>query len=85
MADVVITDAALAELAKVPRVIQVRITGIIERLEKWPEVSGATPLSGQLKGHFRVRTGDYRVVFVTSQDEQLVTIWKIEHRGGVYD
>ena len=32
-------------------------------LRAWPEVSGVRPLRGDLVGHFRLRTGDYRVQF----------------------
>jgi alpha-L-rhamnosidase len=33
------------------------------RLERWPEVSGVKPLRRNLAGKFRLRTGDWRVVF----------------------
>lgn len=85
MASVVITDAALEELAETPRIIQMRVADIMIRLEKWPGVSGAKPLRGGLSGNFRIRTGAYRVVFRPSSDDKEVTIWKIGHRGGVYD
>ena len=77
-------DAA-EEFEAAPLPIQNRITDIIGRLEKWPDVSGAKPLRGNLAGSHRIRTGDYRVVFTVSSDGQTVSIWKIGHRGGVYD
>jgi mRNA-degrading endonuclease RelE of RelBE toxin-antitoxin system len=58
---------------------------VFRRLADWPNVSGAKPLRGNLKGNFRIRTGDYRVVFKPSPDNQVVTVWKIGHRGGIYD
>lgn len=85
MANVVITPEALEEFADVPRPIQQRIAEIFERLEKWPNVSGAKPLRGNLAGNYRIRTGDYRVIFRPSADDQIVTVWKIGYRGGVYD
>lgn len=85
MANVVITPEALEEFADVPRPIQQRIAEILERLEKWPNVSGAKPLRGNLAGNYRIRTGDYRVIFSPSADDQIVTVWKIGYRGGVYD
>ena len=56
---------------------------IFERLERWPDVSGAKPLRGDLSGWFRVRTGDYRILFSASDDE--VVVEKIGHRDGFYD
>jgi mRNA interferase RelE/StbE len=85
MATVNITAGALKELSDVPRPIQARIAHVVERLEKWPAVSGAKPLRGELQGSFRIRTGDYRVVFKVSADEQTVTIWKIGYRVSVYE
>ena len=85
MAAVDITLDAQAEFATLPRVIQGRVLTIFERLRDWPEVSGAKPLRDSLAGHFRIRTGTYRVVFRPSADGAGVTVWKIGNRSGVYD
>jgi mRNA-degrading endonuclease RelE of RelBE toxin-antitoxin system len=85
MATVNITPAARLEFAALPRPIQGRVFEIFDRLQDWPAVSGAKPLRGELKGSFRIRTGDYRVIFRTSADGATVTVWKIGGRGGVYD
>jgi mRNA-degrading endonuclease RelE of RelBE toxin-antitoxin system len=62
MAQVILSPVAQQQLAdEVPRGMQPRILRILERLADWPAVSGAKPLRGQLSGHFRCRTGDYRV------------------------
>jgi mRNA-degrading endonuclease RelE of RelBE toxin-antitoxin system len=37
----------------------------------------------KLAGNYRIRTGDYRIVFTVRGDE--VIIWKIGNRGGIYD
>jgi mRNA-degrading endonuclease RelE of RelBE toxin-antitoxin system len=87
MADVEITPDALAELAEVPRPIQRRIRDVFVRLTHWPTVSGVKSLRGDLAGSYRIRTGDYRVVFrVTERLDagDLVTVWKIGYRGDVY-
>ncbi|MEM8739766.1 MAG: type II toxin-antitoxin system RelE/ParE family toxin [Planctomycetota bacterium] len=65
-----------------PTRMQDRVDALIARLEKWPEVSGAKPLRHKLKGHFRLRTGKYRVVFHL-QGEVLV-IDRIDDRKDVY-
>ena len=85
MADVEITADAQAEFIETPRVIQRRIGEIIQRLYQWPQVSGARPLRGNLVGNYRIRTGDYRVVFRPSADGKKVVLWKIGYRGSVYD
>jgi mRNA-degrading endonuclease RelE of RelBE toxin-antitoxin system len=88
MAEVEITEEALTQLAEVPRPVQRRIRDVFVRLAQWPDVSGLKRLRGKLAGSYRVRTGDYRIVFRIEEqapkDVRLV-IWKIGYRGDVYD
>jgi mRNA interferase RelE/StbE len=84
-ARVLITPDAQREFNELPATIQARVAGVFARLQEWPEVSGAKPLRGNLHGSYRIRTGDWRVVFRLNADDTIVTVWKIGHRGGVYD
>jgi mRNA-degrading endonuclease RelE of RelBE toxin-antitoxin system len=85
MATVLITAEAQEEFDALPRIVQGRLLGVFERLEKWPAVSGAKLLRGDLFGSRRIRSGDYRVLFRLTDDDT-VLIWKIAHRGsGLYD
>jgi mRNA-degrading endonuclease RelE of RelBE toxin-antitoxin system len=68
---------------KLPRPIQARVLRLVERLESWPDVSGVKLLSGSLTGHYRLRTGDYRVQF--RGDMAMIVVERIEHRDGFYD
>ena len=81
--DVRITPEALQQLDRLHEPILTRVNGIIERLEDWPEVSGAKPLRGNLKGSFRVRTGDWRIIFRVSGDVLMIT--SISNRRDVYE
>ena len=83
MASVSLTPQARDELDALSNPIHGRILKLLVRLEKWPDVSGAKPLAGELAGHFRLRTGDYRVQFHVVGDA--VTVEKIGHRDGFYD
>ncbi len=85
MAQVEVTPEALDQIASVPLPIQLRIRNVIIRLANWPNVSGAKPLRGSLRGNFRIRTGDYRVIFRYTKVTDLVTVWKIGYRGDIYD
>ena len=84
-ATVTITPAAMREREALPLVIRNRMNGVFERLANWPAVSGVKPLRGELQGSYRIRTGDYRIVFTVSPDGRKVTVWKIGNRGTVYD
>jgi len=82
MAQVALTIEAAEQFANLPRAIQPRINNVIVRLTDWPKVSGAKPLKGDLAGNFRIRTGDYRIVFRVAGEK--VTVWKIGDRKDVY-
>jgi len=83
MAKVILTDQARRQLDGLGRAIHFRVLGILARLEKWPQVSGAKPLRRGLSGCFRIRTGDYRVQFRV--EGQTVIVEKIGHRDGFYE
>jgi mRNA-degrading endonuclease RelE of RelBE toxin-antitoxin system len=55
---VLLSREAQREAAELPKVMRARIYQVFERLERWPDVSGAKPLRGKLAGHYRLRTGD---------------------------
>lgn len=80
--DVGLTPEALEQYGDLPRSIQPRIDHIILRLGQWPKVGGVKPLVGLLTGNFRIRTGDYRIVFRVSGEN--VIVWKIGNRKDVY-
>jgi len=56
---------------------------LLERLEKWPNVSGAKPLRGNLAGRYRLRTGDFRMQFRVV--DNVVIIEHIGHRDRFYE
>lgn len=83
MAKVRVTDDALGRAADLPLAIQARLGSIVDRREEWPQVSGAKPLRGRLKGSYRIRAGDCRVVFRIDRGD--VTITAVDHRKDVYE
>ena len=71
------------DLPRIPADIRERIARAIQtRLTTAPERYGK-PLRGTLRGYWKLRVGDYRVVFKTIGDE--VRILAIRHRRDVYD
>jgi addiction module RelE/StbE family toxin len=80
---VVIAKEALADVARLPITMRVRFDAVITRLESWPDVSGAKPLRGDWKGHYRIRMGDWRVIFQVVRPNVIVV--RIAHRSTVYE
>lgn len=75
-------DSVRKDLDSVPNNVLQRIMSRIGSLAENPRPVGCEKLSGQEK--YRVRQGDYRIVY-SIQDTQL-TVWivKIGHRREVY-
>jgi mRNA-degrading endonuclease RelE of RelBE toxin-antitoxin system len=82
-ATVTLTSDARREFDSLPLVMKPRVAAVFERLTAWPDVSGAKPLRGDLKGNYRIRVRDYRIIFRVVGDA--VTVWKIGYRGDIYD
>ncbi|MGC9260785.1 MAG: type II toxin-antitoxin system RelE family toxin [Phycisphaerae bacterium] len=83
MVSVVITPDAEEQFKDLPKAVRARIMVVLERLARWPEVSGVKPLRGEMSGSYRIRTGDYRVVFRTHAD--VITVTRIGIRRDVYE
>lgn len=81
--EVTLNQDAQDQMIELQPTINVRVLGLIKRLEKWPNVSGVKALRGRLSGQYRVRTGDYRVQFVVLQDRLVVV--QVGHRDGFYE
>ncbi|MBI4578867.1 MAG: type II toxin-antitoxin system RelE/ParE family toxin [Planctomycetes bacterium] len=81
--EVFLTPAARDGMNDLPMVILRRVNALLERLAKWPNLSGAKPLTGPLAGRYRIRTGDYRVQFYVAGGRVIVE--RIGHRDGFYE
>jgi mRNA-degrading endonuclease RelE of RelBE toxin-antitoxin system len=82
---VTITDQALMQIAELPRVARLRVLNVTERLANWPQVSGVKWLTGDWKGHARIRTGDYRVIFRLQGRHEIVVVRFADRRDAYAD
>ena len=74
--------SAERDLRKVPKADLQRITQRIKDLAVIPRPSGSEKLAEQES--YRIRQGDYRVVYTVDDDQRLIEIIKIGHRREVY-
>ena len=75
--------AALRQLERLPHEIQRRVAVRIEMLHLDPTPPGCKRLTG-MDGTWRIRIGDYRVVYQVRREILLVLVLKIGHRREVY-
>ena len=79
---VLIKKSAERELRKIPKADLQRITQRIKELAAIPRPSGSEKLAGQ--DSYRIRQGDYHIVYTVDNDQRLIEIIKIGHRREVY-
>lgn len=77
------TAAAAKQLGKLDRQTRRRIQAAIELLAETPRPPGAKKLVGG-DGEWRVRTGDYRIVYEQDDGRLIVYVIRIGHRRDVY-
>ena len=76
------TNNALHDLKKLPRSIAKRIVEKIQLLEENPFNKNVKKLVGH--PFFRLRVGDYRVIYEIRNHELVILIIKIGHRKKIY-
>lgn len=74
---------AAKELSKLDRPVARRIVKIVDALGEQPRPQGARPLVGY-PGLWRVRIGDYRVVYAIKDTELVILALRVAHRSDVY-
>ncbi len=67
---------------KLPKDVQRRLAETIDRLAEQPRRAQALKMTG--KDLYRVRSGDYRVIYQIQDKALLVLVVKIGHRREVY-
>lgn len=78
------TADAVDDFAEMPGNIITRIRKAEnERLKTAPEKYGE-PLRGELAGLWKIRVGDYRIVYELNRSTRIVTVWGAYHRKAVY-
>ena len=81
--EVVLSPKAEKQLDELPRPMQRRITEAIEGLESNPRPHGVKKLEGA-DDLWRIRVGDYRIVYTIKDDRLVVLVVKIGHRREIY-
>jgi mRNA interferase RelE/StbE len=78
-----LAPAAVRQLKKLTRDIQQRIVQRLEELAQEPRPDGVVKLEG-VESLYRIRLGDYRIVYQIQDEILLIMVVKIAHRREVY-
>ena len=77
-----IKASAAKEIEALPKKDRQRVVARIQGLATDPRPPGCEKLSGH--EHYRVRQGDYRILYTVHDADLLVVVIKIGHRREVY-
>jgi len=77
------TPAATRQIKRLNKAIQIRLKPKIMKLAENPRPPGYKKLQG-IDNHYRIRVGDYRVIYEIDDNVLLVLIVKVGPRRDVY-
>ena len=81
--EVRLTLSAQRQLRKLPRDIAARLRPVLMALAEDPRPAGVVKLSDE-ENAWRVRVGDYRIIYEIHDKVLLVLVVDMEHRGDAY-
>lgn len=64
--------------------LQERLTDAIEKLRHNPRPPGVKMLHGEMRGAWRLRVGDYRILYDIDDKSKKVILLEIAHRREIY-
>ncbi len=80
---IILKKRAQKELSSLPMRNITQIASVIDKLSRNPRPEGFKKLTGQ-KGWWRIRIGNYRILYSINDLEELITIFRIGHRKDIY-
>ncbi|MBS3772049.1 MAG: type II toxin-antitoxin system RelE/ParE family toxin [Bacteroidales bacterium] len=83
MYEILFESKAEKELLELPKEDLKRIDTKIRQLNKNPRPPGIKKLVGKIEG-WRIRAGDYRILYQIDDEKKLVKVYRIKHRREVY-
>jgi mRNA interferase RelE/StbE len=77
-------SAARRDFAQLPPLVKARLGRAIDALRQEPRPAGALLLTGHASSIWRIRVGDYRVLYQILDDDLIVLVVGIPHRREAY-
>jgi mRNA interferase RelE/StbE len=71
-------------LGQLDNAVRKRLGTVIDRLARTPRPGQATQIVGDPKT-WRIRVGDWRILYEIQEDEQRLVVLDVGHRSRIYD
>lgn len=78
------TEFALRQLEALDRSTQLRVVKRVDRLAVHAREQSHQALSGSFAGQFKLRVGDYRVIYDLDVARGIITVLRVGHRSEIY-
>jgi mRNA interferase RelE/StbE len=79
----ILSKPAVKALRELPSSVNVRVAAAIDDLREEPRPVGCKKLQGK-EDLWRIRVGDYRVIYAIHDAIRIVDVRRIGHRGDIY-
>ena len=73
-----------ASLASLDKKIAQRILDKLKWLTRNADTLSPIPLRGIFSGFYKLRVGDWRVIYGIDEDQMIITVHKVGHRSDIY-
>jgi mRNA interferase RelE/StbE len=84
MYEILVLEDAESDLQSLDRLVAQRIVRRVEWLAEHLDDMKLEQLTGKLSGYFKLRVGDYRIIYSVIKSENLIVIHRVGHRREVY-
>ena len=83
MYEIYLERTAEKDLKKLDKTLFNRIVIRIKELSKKPRPRGCRKIAGS-DNDWRIRVGDYRIIYEIDESAKSIKVMRVKHRGGVY-
>lgn len=78
------SDEGKAALALLDKIVAQRVLDKLKWFLQNIEAVNFKPLGGNLSGMYKLRVGDWRVIYEINHNDKIVTVHKVGHRKEIY-
>lgn len=79
-----LSSAAEIDLDRLPSDVLRRVDAKLMALKRNPRPRGVSKLEGRQVQGWRVRVGDYRILYTIDDEARIVSVYRISPRGSAY-
>ena len=84
MYKIIVDNSAEKDLGALSKEVIRKIAKVINKLANDPKPTGVKKLKASDENLYRVRSGDYRIVYAIEEEIKIVNIRRVRHRKDVY-